>query len=223
MTSARSAQGSWIASRGDGRPARIRLIEASVRSRCACHSACAIGSLVASVSVSAVAGRWRMPVPRSSRLSPSSRVGQRKRVSGNSAPSASSTNRAMPTARATNGSASHRPAQDTTRNSPTTLKSRARPGQARSHAIAYLARCRACVSCSAPADRMRHSRLRRRKAAGPTGSGIGARTSPNQNISGYGETSRLNHGGGMRHPFDRQPTTRLVPNNTEPCGPRGTP
>ena len=68
MTSARSAQGSWIGSRGDGRPARIRLIEASVRSRCACHSACATGSLVASVSVSAVAGRWRMPVPRSSRL-----------------------------------------------------------------------------------------------------------------------------------------------------------
>ena len=57
----------------------MRLIEASVRSRCSCHSACATGSLVASVSVSAVAGRWRMPVPRSSRLKPSSRVGQRKR------------------------------------------------------------------------------------------------------------------------------------------------
>ena len=80
MTSARSAQGSWIGSRGDGRPARIRLIEASVRSRCSCHSACAIGSLVESVSVSAVAGRWRMPVPRSSRLNASSRVGQRNRA-----------------------------------------------------------------------------------------------------------------------------------------------
>ena len=89
MTSARSAQGSWIGSRGDGRPARIRLIEASVRSRCSCHSACAIGSLVESVSVSAVAGRWRMPVPRSSRLNASSRVGQRNRASGNSAASAS--------------------------------------------------------------------------------------------------------------------------------------
>ena len=82
------------ASRGDGRPARMRLIEASVRSRCACHSASATGSWVASVSVSAVAGRWRMPVPRSSRLSPSSRVGQRKRTSGNSAPSASSSEQA---------------------------------------------------------------------------------------------------------------------------------
>ena len=137
MTSARSAQGSWIGSRGDGSPARIRLIEASVRSRCSRHSACAIGSLVWSVSVSAVAGRWRMPVPRSSRLNASSRVGQRNRESGNNAASASRTNRPMPIARAGNGSASHNPAQDATRNSPTTLKIRANPGQARSHAIAY--------------------------------------------------------------------------------------
>jgi len=52
--------GSWIASRGDGRPARMRLIDARVRSRCACHNASATGSCVASVSVSAVAGRWRI-------------------------------------------------------------------------------------------------------------------------------------------------------------------
>ncbi len=52
----------------------------------------------------------------------------------------------MPIARARNGSASHNPAQDATRNSPTTLKIRAKAGQARSHAIAYWARCRACVS-----------------------------------------------------------------------------
>ena len=45
-----------MASRGDGSPARIRLIEASVRSRCSRHSACAIGSWDASVSVNAVAG-----------------------------------------------------------------------------------------------------------------------------------------------------------------------
>ena len=80
--------------------------------------------------------------------SASSRLGQRNRISGNSAPSASSTNRPSPMARATNGSASHSPAQDTTRNSPTTLSSRARCGQPRSHAIAYFARCKACVSCS---------------------------------------------------------------------------
>ena len=49
-------------------------------------------------------------------------------------------------ARAINGSTSHNPAQDTTRNSPTTVNSRARCGQLRSHAIAYLARCRACAS-----------------------------------------------------------------------------
>ena len=46
-TSARSAQGSCIASRGDGNPARMRLIEASVRARCACHNASATGSWVA--------------------------------------------------------------------------------------------------------------------------------------------------------------------------------
>ena len=74
-TSARSARGSWIVSRGEGRPARMRLIEASVRSRCACHSASATGSCVANVSVSAVAGRWRMPVLRSSRLKAASRLG----------------------------------------------------------------------------------------------------------------------------------------------------
>ena len=60
----------------------MRLIDAKVRSRCACHSASATGSWVASVSVSAVAGRWRMPVPRSSRLRPSSRLGQRNRTRG---------------------------------------------------------------------------------------------------------------------------------------------
>ena len=51
-------------------------------------------------------------------------------------------------ARAINGSVSHNPAQDTTRNSPTTLSNRARCGQVCSHAIAYFARCKACASCS---------------------------------------------------------------------------
>jgi 3-hydroxyisobutyrate dehydrogenase-like beta-hydroxyacid dehydrogenase len=57
-------------------------------------------------------------------------------------------NMGFPMARATKGSANQRPAQDTTRNSPTTVKNRARWGQARSQAIAYVARLRACVSFS---------------------------------------------------------------------------
>jgi hypothetical protein len=67
-------------------------------------------------------------------------------------------------ARATNGSASHNPAQETTRNSPMTVKSRAKCGQHRSHAIAYFARCRACISFS----RETVSGLR----AGSDGSGV---------------------------------------------------
>ena len=134
MTSARSAQGSWIGeAAATASPARIRLIEASVRSRCSCHSASAIGSLLASVSVSAVAGRWRMPVPRSSRLRPSSRVGQRKRDERKQrAQRQQQRTGTMPTARATNGSASHKPAQDTTRNSPMTAQ---KPGQDRPGAL----------------------------------------------------------------------------------------
>ncbi len=44
------------------------------------------------------------------------------------------------TARARNGSASHKPAHDTTRNSPMTVNSRAKCGHALSQAIAYRAR-----------------------------------------------------------------------------------
>ena len=46
-------------------------------------------------------------------------------------------------ARAINGSVSHNPAHDTTRNSPMRLSNRARCGQVCSHAIAYFARCKA--------------------------------------------------------------------------------
>jgi len=42
----------------------------------------------------------------------------------------------------------HRPAHDSTRKSPTTVRRRANSGQARSHASAYVARCRACASFS---------------------------------------------------------------------------
>ncbi len=126
----------------------MRLIDADVRSRCARHSASAIGSCVASVSVSAVAGRWRMPVPRSSLPRASCRLGQRNQTSGNSAASAKAANRPSPMARARNGSASQRPAQETTRNNPATVKNRAKSGQLRSHAIAYSARRKACVSRS---------------------------------------------------------------------------
>ena len=81
-TSARSAHGSWIASRGDGKPALMFLMEASVRSRCTRHKVSATGSCETSVSVKAVAGRWRIPVPRSRRASASLRLGQRNQTSG---------------------------------------------------------------------------------------------------------------------------------------------
>ena len=88
MTSARSAQGSWITSRGEGNPARIRLIEASVRSRCSRHSACAID-----LGREGVGQRGRRAVADAGAaiqpLNACSRVGQRNRRSGYSAPSAS--------------------------------------------------------------------------------------------------------------------------------------
>ena len=60
---------------------------------------------------------------------------------------------AWPAARPAAGNTSHRPAQDTARNNPATLSSRARCGQPLSHAIAHLARCKACVSPSPDAAR----------------------------------------------------------------------
>ena len=114
MTSARSAQGSWIGSRGDGSPARIRLIEASVRSRCACHSACAIGSLVAT----RIGQRGRRAVANAgAAVEPAERLcaGRPAEAARQQRAQRSTTNRPIPTARARNGSASHNPAQDTTR------------------------------------------------------------------------------------------------------------
>ena len=93
-----------------------------------------------------------------------------------------------PTARATNGSASHSPAQDTTRNSPMTVNSRARCGQLRSHAIAYFARCKACASCS----RETASGLR----AGSDGSGV----APLNKLSGL-PTQHPSTTAAVRHPF----------------------
>ncbi len=146
-TRARIAQGSWIESRGVGRPARMRLIEASVRSRCACHSARATGSCVASVSVSVVAGRCLMPLPRSSRSRASLRVGQRNRTSGSNDAISSATKMRSPTARPASGRDIQAPIQETARKNPASVTTRARCGQTRSHAKASWARCTAFDSC----------------------------------------------------------------------------
>ena len=171
----------------------MRLSEASVRSRCACHNASATGSCVDSVSVSVVAGRCAMPEPRSRRLRPCSRLGQRNQTSGRLAASASSTNRPSPIARASDGTASQRPAQDATRNNPVTVSSRARCGQAPSHASANFARRRACVSLS----RARASVVRSEVFLASFGSGV----------TPFNQLSRLpaNHPSTMaaaRHPFE---------------------
>ena len=101
-----------------------------------------------------------------------------------------------PMARAINGSASHNPAQDTTRNSPTTVKSRARCGQARSHAMAYLARCRACVSLQ-PRD------ARPARAPASDGSGV----APFNKLSGL-PNRQPSTTAAMRHPFRAVTHTR---------------
>ena len=149
-------------SRGDGRPARMRLIEASVRSRWPATAPAPPGPCRQRVGQR---GRRAM-TDAGAAVEPAQALFAGRPAKANKRKQGAERQQheqAGPTTRAINGSASHNPAQDTTRNSPTTVKSRARFGQARSHAIAYLARCRACVSCSrATASASR---------AGPTGQG----------------------------------------------------
>ena len=74
-------------------------------------------SPAASSSASAVAGRCASPLPRSSRRRPSKVLGRRKRSSGTAATAISTTRANSAIARPSGGSHSHKPGQETARNS----------------------------------------------------------------------------------------------------------
>ena len=102
--------------------------------------------MTASASAIAVAGRWRKPEPRSSRLKPSLSNGMRNRPSGTSAATVATAKPRSPMARASGGSHSHSPSQDSARNSPTAVKSVASTGHSRSHRMVQRARRTAAAS-----------------------------------------------------------------------------
>ena len=144
----RSAYGSRSATRGAGQPALKARAAASVRATCAFHSASEYGSfgVTASSSTSAVAGRWRRPLPRSSRRSDSAAPGRRTRPNGTAAASATSPKATTAAARPSGGSHSHSPSHDTVRKRPIAVASVASAGHSRSHKMVQWARRSAAPS-----------------------------------------------------------------------------
>ena len=167
-TSARSAIGSRMASRGDGQPALSLRADNSARSTWARQSACATGScrLAAISSATAVAGRCILPLLRSSRRKPSMMLGSRTIASGAAAMAVTITNSERPMARASGGSTSHNPAQENARNSPSAVASVAKAGHSRSQNRLPRARlsarasrtrvgCSCCFGCSSKSSKSR--------------------------------------------------------------------